>query len=79
MPEVTAEDLLKKQSGSDPIIVDVMREHANFSKQIEGHPWFFKAVKSKTEDEIGYHLGDMGATDFFESLCVITRINAALQ
>ena len=41
LPEVTASDLFKKQGQMDPLIIDAIREHSHFSKQIDGYPWFF--------------------------------------
>jgi hypothetical protein len=41
LPEVTASDLFEKQGQMDPLVVDALREHSHFSKQIEGYPWFF--------------------------------------
>ena len=32
LPEVTAENLLKKNSQQDPLVLDAMREHATFAK-----------------------------------------------
>lgn len=78
LPEVTASDLFKKQGQQDPIVVDAIREHSHFSKQIEGYPWFFTRTEG-SEHSLGLHTDGCGLTDFFESLCAITRIHAACE
>lgn len=76
LPEVTLKELLDRKGAEDPLVVDAIREHCNFSKQIEGYPWFFNGNKFETQD--GFHTEDMGPSDFYESLCVISRLNAAI-
>ena len=76
LPEVTAYDLFKKKGQQDPIVIDTIREHSHFSKQIEGYPWFFKKIEEKSS-VLGLQTRDAGLTDFYESLCAISRVNAA--
>jgi len=78
LPEVTASDLFKKQGQQDPIVVDAIREHSHFSKQIEGYPWFFTQIKG-SEHSLGLHTDGAGLTDFYESLCAITRLHAGCE
>lgn len=78
LPEVTANDLFKKQGQLDPLVIDVLREHSHFCKQIEGYPWIFERDRC-TGDTLGLSSeAACGLTNFFESLCSITRINAAV-
>ena len=78
LPEVTAYDLFKKKGQQDPIVIDTIREHSHFSKQIEGYPWFFKKIEEKSS-VLGLQTRDAGLTDFYESLCAISRVNAASE
>ena len=78
MPEVTASDLFKKQGQQDPVVVDAIREHSHFSKQIEGYPWFFTGLE-RSGSSVGQQTGGAGLTDFLESLCAITRVHAACE
>ena len=78
MPEVTASDLFKKQGQQDPVVVDAIREHSHFSKQIEGYPWFLTPT-DRGGTTAGLQTGGAGLTDFLESLCAITRIHAACE
>jgi len=57
------------------LVTDAVREHAYFSKQQEGYPWFFDARQSQFH--IGQH-SDVGALDFYESLSCIPQIHAGL-
>jgi len=79
LPEVTANDLFKKQGQMDPLVVDALREHSHFSKQIEGYAWFFSPSKESESRGTGLHTGKAGLTDFFESFCSVTRIHAACE
>lgn len=79
LPEVTAGDLFKKQGQMDPLIIDAIREHSHFSKQIEGYPWFHQRLNVDEDLSAGLHTKAAGLTDFFDSLCCITRINAACE
>ena len=74
---MTLKELLDRKGSDDPLVVDAIREHCNFSKQIEGYPWFFKGANY--DNSLGFHTENMGPSDFYESLCVITRINAAVS
>lgn len=76
LPEVTASDLFKKQGQQDPIVVDAIREHTHLSKQIEGYPWFFKD-REDTQTALGLQTTGAGLTDFYDSLCAITRVHGA--
>ena len=76
LPEVTASDLFKKQAQQDPIVADAIREHTHLSKQIEGYPWFYRGP-GETRPSIGLHTTGAGLTDFFDSLCAVTRVHAA--
>ena len=78
LPEVTAADLFKKQSALDPLVVDAIREHSHFSKQIEGYPWFF-AQSDSSGMSTGLHTEGLGLTDFYESFCSISHVHAACE
>jgi hypothetical protein len=78
---VTTSQLFKKQAQQDPLVVDAIREHSHYSKQIEGYPFFFD---SNVTQQNGIHGTGLqteraGLTDFFESFCSITRIHAAAE
>lgn len=76
LPQITISDLFKKQGQMDPVVIDSIREHTHFSKQIEGYPWFMEKLQNETST-VGLHTEGQGLYDFFESLCSITRITAA--
>jgi len=78
LPQVTARDLFEKQGQLDPLVADAIREHSHFSKQIEGYPWFFSREENAGQCP-GLHSPGAGLTDFYESLCSITRIHAACE
>jgi hypothetical protein len=59
-------------------LIDATREHCNFSKQIEGYPWFFVG-KNIHVDNIGLQIENQAPTDFYESLTSITRVHAACE
>jgi hypothetical protein len=50
---------------------------AFYEKQREGYPAFFSKIKFPSKDA-GLHSGDIGVTDFFDSLSGIATVNAAL-
>jgi hypothetical protein len=79
LPEVTASDLFKKQGQMDPLVIDAVREHSHFSKQIEGYPWFYPRMEGLAPQSTGLHTPGAGLTDFYESLCSITRVHAACE
>lgn len=78
LPEVTANDLFMRQGQQDPIVIDTIRAHAHFSKQIEGYPWFFSR-SIEAGEQLGLQNQPTGLTDFYESLCAITRVHAASE
>lgn len=71
------EELNEKQPRRDPIVIDALREMAFYEKQREGYPAFFSKIKFPSKDA-GLHSGDIGVTDFFDSLSGIATVNAAL-
>ena len=62
----------------DPVVIDSIREHTHFSKQTEGYPWFLQKINTESSS-VGLHTEGQGMYDFFESLCSLTRINAACE
>jgi len=78
LPNITMEELCDKQPRRDPIIIDALREMSFYEKQREGYPMFFS--KTPTPSKVaGLHSGDIGLTDFFDSLSGITQVNASLS
>jgi len=71
------QDLAKKKDQMDPMITDAIRERSFFSKQVEGYPWFMSQVKDEGA-KLGLHTEKIGLTDFFESLSIVPKLNAAL-
>jgi hypothetical protein len=71
------EELCEKQPRRDPIIIDALREMAYYEKQREGYPTFFSKTTMPSK-VAGLHSGEIGLTDFFDSLSGLATVNAAL-
>lgn len=61
----------------DSVVLDALRERAFFSKQMEGYPAYFSEMK-EAGSNLGLHTSSVGLLDFYESLSIYPRINAAL-
>lgn len=77
LPEISMNDLANKKEQMDPVITDSLRERAFFNKQIEGYPAYFSDYLDPGA-KLGLHTENIGLTDFFESLAIVPKINAAL-
>ena len=77
MPEVTAEELFSKQGEKESLLVDSLREHAHYSKMIEGYPQPFSLETGK-QRFFGREASAVGIFDFYESFAVVTKVNAAI-
>jgi hypothetical protein len=77
LPEISMDDLAKKKDQMDPIVTDAVRERAFFARQLEGYPAFFSNVKEQGA-KLGLHTEKVGLFDFYDSLSIVPKINAAL-
>jgi len=77
LPEISMEDLVHKKDQKEPIIQDAIREQAFFTKQLEGYPLYFEK-ETIPGASLGLRVGQIGTLDFFESLSIVPKINAAL-
>ena len=77
LPEISLEDLSNKKDQREPIVSDAIREKSYFSKQTEGYPTFF-STKKMEGGNIGLHTDKIGLTDFYQSLWITPKVNAAL-
>lgn len=64
LPEITADDLFKKNREKEPIVIDALRQQARFVKIEEGYPHFFQS------NEI---------LNFFDSLACVTRVYSMIE
>lgn len=58
MPEITADDLFKKNREKEPIVIDALRQQSRFVKIEEGFPYF-------SQEHI---------LNFYEGVSVVTKI-----
>ena len=64
LPEITADDLFKKNREKEPIVIDALRQQARFVKIEEGYPHFWEA------EEI---------LNFYEGLAWVTKIYSMID
>jgi len=64
LPEITADDLFKKNREKEPIVIDALRQQARFVKIEEGYPHFWE------EEEI---------LNFYEGLAWVTKIYSMID
>lgn len=77
LPEISLEDLVGKKDQREPIINDAIREKTFFAKQTEGYPSYFSERKLGGA-ALGLHTENIGICDFYESLAITPKVNAAL-
>ena len=77
LPEISLEDLVGKKDQREPIINDAIREKTFFAKQTEGYPSYFSERKMGGA-ALGLHTENIGICDFYESLAITPKVNAAL-
>jgi len=77
LPEISLEDLAKKKDQPDLVVTDAVRERAYFARQLEGYPSYFSDVK-EPGTKLGLHTESVGLFDFYDSLSIVPKINAAL-
>lgn len=64
---------------TDPHVVDIMKESAHFTKQIDGYPWYIDRDPFSQYTLFGGHSQRVGVLDFLESLTTFSKIEASLQ
>ena len=64
LPEITADDLFKKNREKEPIFIDALRQQARFIKIEEGYPHFFN------QNEV---------LNFYDGLVCITKIYSMIK
>ena len=64
LPEITADDLFKKNREKEPIVIDALRQQARFVKIEEGYPHFYE-----NEDIL----------NFFEGLGCVTKVYSLID
>ena len=77
LPEISLEDLVGKKDQREPVINDAIREKTFFAKQTEGYPSFFSEKKMEGA-ALGLHTENIGICDFYESLAITPKVNAAM-
>ena len=78
LPKITMENLYNRFDQKEPIVIDSIRESAFFAKMVEGYP--FALDDSKQIGEVtGLHLAaGEPITDFYMSMGMVPRLNAAI-
>jgi len=64
LPEITADDLFKKNREKEPIVIDALRQQSRFIKIEEGYPHFIEKD---------------GVLNFYESVGCITRVYSLIE
>lgn len=81
LPEITADDLLKKmEKEKEPVVLDAIRQTVRFTKIEEGYPKRFHKTKNARECAKFSLQGEQTHIfDFYESLCCITLVLGQLE